>query len=357
MRLAILFSALILVMTCDEPLAAAVPAKPAEPMTATDEAAAASAIASLDCGTSVAGLDPLLVPGTIVMLGEIHGTVEIPAFVSDLACQALARGHRVLLGLEYSASEQADLEAYMASDGGPAARRALLEGALWQAACPDGRSSQAIFDLIERARALHQDEYPVDVFAFDPATYHDWNRRDAGMAENILARAAEAPDALVLTLTGNLHNRLTRGLPWDESLVPAGVHVDAAHEHVISTDVRHAGGTAWIQRGPDQCGPADMPGKPVYRKRYVELGEETGNDHGSGVFLVGTVSAAPPAKVECNFEETGAARNWPWRWKSAALRMREARPEQPEPFSGAISMPGANHSFVEYNRFGLDLDG
>jgi len=142
-----------------------------------------------------------------------------------------------------------------------------------------------------------------------------------------------------------------------KSLVPAGVHVDAAHEQVISVDVAHAGGTAWIQRGPDQCGPADMPGKPVYRKRYVELGEETGNDHGSGVFLVGTVSAAPPAKVECNFEETGAARNWPWRWKSAALRMREARPEQPEPFSGAISMPGANHSFVEYNRFGLDLDG
>jgi len=65
------------------------------------------------------------------------------------------------------------------------------------------------------------------MFAFDPATYHDWNRRDAGMAENILARAAKAPDALVLTLTGNLHNRLTRGLPWDESLVPAGVHVDA----------------------------------------------------------------------------------------------------------------------------------
>jgi len=298
MRLALFFSLLILVITCDEPLAVSVPANPAKSTTTTDEVAAASAVASLDCGTSIAGVDPLLVPGTIVMLGEIHGTVEIPAIVGDLACQALARGHRVLLGLEYPASEQADLEAYMASDGGPAARRALLEGALWQTACPDGRSSQAIFDLIERGRALRQAGHRIDMFAFDPATYHDWNRRDAGMAENILARAAEAPDALVLTLTGNLHNRLTRGLPWDESLVPAGVHVDAAHEHVISVDVRHAGGTAWIQRGPDQCGPADMPGKPVYRKRYVELGAETGNDHGSGVFSVGTVSAAPPATVD-----------------------------------------------------------
>jgi len=298
MRIVVLFSLLVLVITCDETLAASVPANPAESTTTTDDVAAASATASLDCGPSIAGVDPLLAPGAIVMLGEIHGTVEIPAFVGDLACQALARGHRVLLGLEYPTSEQADLEAYLASDAGPAARRALLAGALWQVACPDGRSSQAIYDLIERARALHQDGHKIDVFVFDPATYHDWNRRDAGMAQNILARAADAPDALVLTLTGNLHNRLTRGLPWDESLVPAGVQVDADHEHVISVDVRHAGGTAWIQRGPDQCGPADMPGKPVYRKRYIELGEATGNENGSGVFSVGTVSAAPPATVE-----------------------------------------------------------
>jgi len=52
-----------------------VPANPAASTTTIDEAAATSAIASLDCGTSVAGLDPLLVPGTIVMLGEIHARV------------------------------------------------------------------------------------------------------------------------------------------------------------------------------------------------------------------------------------------------------------------------------------------
>src|SRR6056297_2293528 len=113
MRIAVLFSLLILVITCDEPLAASVPANPAESTTTTAEVAAASATASLDCGASIAGVDPLLVPGTIVMLGEIHGTVEIPAFVGDLACHGLVRGHRVLLGLEYPASEQADLETYL----------------------------------------------------------------------------------------------------------------------------------------------------------------------------------------------------------------------------------------------------
>jgi len=87
-------------------------------------------------------------------------------------------------------------------------------------------------------------------------------------------------------------------VPWDEDLVPAGIHVNEAQEQVISVDVRHAGGTAWIQRGPDQCGPADMAGKPVDGKRYVELGEATGNEDGSGIFSVGKVRAAQPATVE-----------------------------------------------------------
>jgi len=314
MRIAVLFCLLTVAIACEQPRAASMPAKPAEAATTADAVGASRTAASLDCGAPIAGVAPLLVPGNIVMLGEIHGTVEIPAFVGDLACQALARGHRVLLGLEYPASEHSDLEAYLASDGGPTARRALLAGAHWQTACPDGRSSQAIFDLVERARALRQDRHRIDLFAFDPATYHDWNRRDAGMAENILARAADAPNAIVLTLTGNLHNRLTRSLPWDDSLVPAGVQVAATHGQVISLDVRHAGGTAWIQRSANECGPADMAGKPVYAKRYVEVGEETDNDNGSGVFSVGPVSAAPPA----------VGQNWaPSVGASACIRLRQ----------------------------------
>ena len=118
MRIAALFSLLILASAWHEPRSASMPAKPAESVITADEVGPSRATASLDCGTPIAGVAPLLVPGTIVMLGEIHGTVETPAFVGDLACHGLVRGHRVLLGLEYPASEQADLETYLASDGG-----------------------------------------------------------------------------------------------------------------------------------------------------------------------------------------------------------------------------------------------
>ena len=270
----------------------------AETTAAAEDLGALNATASLDCGKPISGVAPLLVSGTIVMLGEMHGTAEIPAFIGDLACLALAHDHQVLLGLEYPVSEQANLDAYLASDGGPAAVRALLASGHWQATCPDGRSSQAMFDLLDHARALRQDDHQIDVFAFDNTAYDEWNRRDSGMAENILARAADAPEAIVFTLTGNLHNRLVPGLPWDDSLVPAGVHVDAQHERVISLDVRHAGGTAWIQQGAGQCGAVEIPGKPVYQNRYVELGEGAGNERGSGIFSVGAINAAPPAAVE-----------------------------------------------------------
>src|SRR5687768_14904456 len=52
------------------------------------------------CGEPIAGADSLLVPGALVMIGELHGTQEIPAFVGDLACLAASRGVAVRLGVE-----------------------------------------------------------------------------------------------------------------------------------------------------------------------------------------------------------------------------------------------------------------
>ncbi|WP_428265697.1 hypothetical protein [Haliangium sp.] len=280
--------------TASDPDRASAPASPAP---AEQEPAEQEPVRAVDCGAEIRDAAAVLVPGAIVMLGEMHGTAEIPAFAGDLACRAAARGHRVLLGLEIPSTEQEAIDRYLASDGSTVARDALLAGAHWQAACPDGRSSQAMLALVERVRRLRRDGLGIDVFAFDSGTYDDWNRRDASMAETILARAAGAPEALVLTLSGNLHNRLVPGLPWDDSKVPMGVHVAAAHERVISLDVRYAGGTAWIQRSEDECGATELSGKPAYRDRYVEIGDGAGNPVGTGVFSVGAVTAAAPARA------------------------------------------------------------
>lgn len=58
-----------------------------------------SATAWADC-TPLAGTEHVLEPGTVVLLGEIHGTIEAPEAVSRLACVALEQGRRVTIGLD-----------------------------------------------------------------------------------------------------------------------------------------------------------------------------------------------------------------------------------------------------------------
>ena len=47
----------------------------------------------------IEGLEPLLAPGKILLLGELHGTEESPAFALDVACHAANTGLEVIVGL------------------------------------------------------------------------------------------------------------------------------------------------------------------------------------------------------------------------------------------------------------------
>lgn len=250
----------------------------------------------MDCGDDIPGAKALLASGAVVMLGEMHGTAEIPAFVGTLACHAARAGLPVHLGLEIPHTEQAAIDQYLAGAGTDAAREALLAGAHWQGDMQDGRSSVAMLGLIEQMRRLRARGMEVAVFAFDVEAAGEipWNERDAKMAERILARATVHPRALVLTLTGNLHNRKAPGLPWDDSLVPMGVHVAAGHARVTSLDVRYAAGDAWNCQ-QDGCGAHALKGKPEYREPRIDTSEAVRKPEVDGVFVVGPVSASPPA--------------------------------------------------------------
>src|SRR6187402_1662353 len=68
-----------------------------------------------------------LPPHGTLMLGDYHGTREIPAFVGRLAATALAQGP-VVLALEIPQDQGAAIQAFLASDGSPAMRRQLVAG-------------------------------------------------------------------------------------------------------------------------------------------------------------------------------------------------------------------------------------
>lgn len=143
-----------------------------------------------------------------LILGEVHGTQEIPALAAALAERFAARGDALVVGLEIPAQEQARVDAYLASDGGDAARAAVAAGPFWQVVPErsDGRRSVAKLALLDTLRSLHASHPDVRVLLFDDtAFFAKAGIRDAGMADVLRATREAAPDGTLLVLTGNLH--------------------------------------------------------------------------------------------------------------------------------------------------------
>ncbi|MBJ6762774.1 hypothetical protein JGU66_18575 [Myxococcaceae bacterium JPH2] len=95
------------------------------------------------CGERVRGLEPLISPTLTLLIGEQLGSNEMPQSVGDILCQLAETGLPVVLGLSIPATEQARLDAYLASPGAPANQDSLLAGRFWQRPYQDGRSSRA----------------------------------------------------------------------------------------------------------------------------------------------------------------------------------------------------------------------
>jgi len=84
-----------------------------------------------------------------LVLGDSHGTQEIPVFFGDLVAQAqLSRP--IVVALELPTTEADRTERYLRSPGGEEDRRGLLDGEFWRSTAKDGRGSQAMVDLIEK---------------------------------------------------------------------------------------------------------------------------------------------------------------------------------------------------------------
>jgi hypothetical protein len=260
------------------------------------------------CGPGVPGMDEVLTPGAVVLLGELHGTREIPALVGALACHAGSAGAPVLVALEVPREEQRAVDAYLESDGGEDARGALLEGTFWRRPYQDGRSSEAMLALLERVRAWRQrDGLAVSVLALDVPG--QGNTRSAGLARRLSWARAREPGRTVLALVGNVQARVARGAGWDEALGTLGGHLARAGVPVRALDARFSGGTAWTctldTHERIDCGPGPVivpPGMESERglgyqgaRPFLRMLDAQGAEGFHGVFYVGPVTASPPA--------------------------------------------------------------
>ena len=243
----------------------------------------------------VEGLEAVIEPRAIVLFGEVHGTVEAPAFVANALCHALAAGHKVTLALEHPLEERERLAAFLRSDGGAAARAALLAGPFWTGGFQDGRSSEAMFALIDEARRLKKAGQPLELVVFDSLAYA--GDRDRDMGRTLRAAIDAAPDRLFLVLTGNLHSQLTVGREGDPAFVPMGITVKSglADRRVVALDVSASGGEFWGCYSPTDCGPKAYGAKPKGEQWKVSALEAEPALRGHhGRYHVGTFHASPP---------------------------------------------------------------
>lgn len=302
----------------------------------------------------------------VLMLGDMHGTRELPAFVGAVVATVAARGP-VVLGLEIPSSESPVIAAYLGSDGGAAARSALIAGAWWRMPYQDGRRSVAMVELIERTRQLRAAGAAIDVVAIDGAPDEDQEAREEGMAGAVIAARRAHPGAAMIVYAGNLHtSRASRpGFPQFDWM---GMRVVRAGIPVVSLDPRFPEGTAWLcfDAVADHCGVSFVGGEPVTPGIHLERGGAV-----DGWYSVASATASPPAvrPVPDLAARIAAAAHQPRAMRGRAMREYQAKrygacadllAAIPEPDAGAaydhaccLALAGRKDEAFERLRFAV----
>jgi len=253
---------------------------------------AAPASVKSDHCRAIGGLETLWSRPSLrwIVVGEQHGTAEMPAAFRDIVCNAAAAKRPIVVAVERSETEQADIDAFMRSDGEAKARTALLKSYMWQnKTMQDGRSSRAYFQLLESLRVMHRNGVIGRVVAFQPdIATHTPASYEAEMARR-LQSASPDEKTLVLAFVGNCH---AMRIPMCGSKSAAG---DLPSAETFTIDVEGSGGSVW-NCGPD-CGVHKVWGpSPIGSPRLEFLKDPTAH-YDAMLFLGGPVTASLPAVV------------------------------------------------------------
>lgn len=231
-----------------------------------------------------------------IVVGETHGTNEIPRAFGDLVCLA-SLSQPVAVALEQAVSEQTAINEFIASDGAKAATDLFLSSGIWSQSFKDGRSSEAVFQLFQRLRELRAAGRITKVVAFQPLynpgpAGFDMGDYESALAASLMSQAAG--EERVLVLVGNVH--ATHASPdWaNPPYLPMAGHLPGGAS--ISLDARFNGGSFWACTSESECGAqsASRVGENV--ERGVTLGGEGGAHSGALNLGVPATASAPKSQ-------------------------------------------------------------
>lgn len=178
--------------------------------------------------------------GQLLLFGEMHGSVEAPALIVQLAC-FLSRSQHVAVGLELPSEDQSLIDAYLVSNGTSSDQQKLTSSEFWQVG-RDGRSSSAMLKLIENIRVLKKSGRLIDVFAFDDQASTKLERNIA-IANGIRRFHTNHPTIKILALMGNIHAMEDPIHLGGREVVPSGSFLHDLHPTSIM--IAYPAGTIW----------------------------------------------------------------------------------------------------------------
>ena len=243
-----------------------------------------------------AGTDALLErPERVLVVGDWHGTVEIPAAFLGIVCEAANQGP-VTVALEMPETERTLFRNALAAPTEEAARETFLYGDFGNPRSTDGRNSVAMLDMMVgfwRLKAAGRDLAVHPFMSVDSVIRgRDQAWWELEMAYGMSRALADRPDARVVVFVGDLHARKKGYERFPDVGLPAAGHLHASDTFTLHTAVQ--GGESWSCEAT--CG------RRVNRGRHDAAPEVRGIILGpvqdgayDGLLAVGPTTASPPA--------------------------------------------------------------
>lgn len=230
----------------------------------------------------------------IVLIGEIHGTQEMPRLFGNLVTVAVReKNQRIGVGFENPIQLQPLIDdAVINNTKIDSFRQQLIANPIWQQ-LNYGTSSEAMLDLICDMLRLAQSQ-KLSLFFFDTHFNNPKNDRDEKMAQFIGQRARARNYDVTYILTGDVHANKAPQDPWGMKIIPMGHWLVEQGFAVHSYDMRYGDGESWdcilppgttnISTSTPECG--------VHPMKADSLAIDPGYD---GLLFLGPIHASPPA--------------------------------------------------------------
>jgi hypothetical protein len=190
-------------------------------------------------------LQALAAESDVLIVGEMHGTREVPRLIAELLPALAPLGYQGL-ALEIPADARDDLADWAVSDNLPVPD-------FFAAPNFDGRGNAEALALVRAALRPPNGAPPWQLLCFDATDdqpFAQWAERDAFMARNLATQQARlCPNGKVIVVCGNMHSRVTRKSQpddWSHALWPsfaAALAEQNPHWAVRSVNVVFQAGT------------------------------------------------------------------------------------------------------------------